>query len=61
MLCLEHLVGVLRKELVLENIMWDRQWSREGWGEHVDLVALHMSFSFDGFKVCFLSKTQFIH
>lgn len=61
MLYLEHLLRILRKELVSEDIMWDRQWSREGRGEHVDLVAPRMNFSFDGFKVCLLSKAQFIH
>lgn len=40
-LYLEYLVGVLKKELVLEDIMWDRQWSEE---ECVDLVAPHMNF-----------------
>ena len=60
-LYLEYLVGVLKKELVLEDIMWDRQWSQEGWGERVDLVAPHMNFSFNGFEVCLLSKAQFIH
>lgn len=61
MLYLEHLVGVLRKELVLEDLMWDKQWSRDGWEEHVGLIAPHMNFSFGGFKLCLLSKAQFIH
>ena len=51
-LYLEQLVGVLKKELLLEDITWHRQWTREGWGEGcVDLVAPHMNFSFSGFEV----------
>lgn len=48
-LYLEYLVGGLKKELGLEDIMCDRQWSREGWGECVDLVAPRLNFSLNGF------------
>jgi len=60
-LYLEYLVGVLKKELILEDIMWDRQWSCEGWGERVDLVAPHMDFGFNGFEVYLSGKAQFMH
>lgn len=51
-LCLEYLVGALKQELVLEDIIQARQWSGERWEVCVDLVAPHMNFSFSGFQVC---------